>query len=987
MRRTVLTLFAALALILGVLPAAAETPSAEELSVPNDALQAVMEGKQEATYIVWMADDPVVAYEGDVPGYAATAPSRGQKVNANSRSAERYQGYLNNRHDAALDRAGVDRGRKIADYSVTFNGFAARLTGVEAAKLANDPQVVRVFENQTYKLDTSSTPDFLGLTAPGGAWDLGYLGEDVIIGVVDSGAWPQSKSFRDRGPFVDENYGPPPAHWSGSCATGEGWPARACNNKLVGAQFYGEGFGGRQGVKQTFPYEFWSARDADGHGTHTASTAGGNNGIPAEAEGFDLGTISGMAPRARIAVYKACWGFGDDPAGGCQAVDLVAAIDQAVADGVDVINYSISGTRTSFLDPMEVSFLFAADAGVFVSTSAGNAGPGAQTVAHPSPWVTTVAAGTHDRFVAGAVTLGDGRTFDGASLGGEALGDLVYAGDAGDALCNPGALDANVVSGKIVVCDRGAIARVDKSAAVAEAGGIGMIHANTSPNSINADLHAVPTVHVDDVDGAEIRAYAQTAGATASLVGGDHQVAEAPDVAPFSSRGPLLASTDLLKPDIMAPGVDVLAAVSPVGYDGNNFSFLSGTSMASPHIAGLGAMVSGARPDWTPAMVKSALMTTSSELTNEDNAIDGGPFDYGSGHVVPNSALDPGLVYDAGFWDYIGFICGTGQLGGDICDGVTIDPSDLNQPNITVGELAGAQTVTRTVTNVGPTATYHPTVDAPAGVSVTVSPNVLPVAAGATATYEVTFTATDSATLGDYAFGSLTWTHGPHSVRSQLVVRPVQLASPAEVHGTGTDGTIDYEIGFGYTGDFTAAPHGLVAANTVTNVVVDDPANDINTALATGEGITVEVFEVPDGTAYTRVALFDDYTDGEDDLDLYVFTEAGAFVAGSGAGTSAEEVNMVLPAAGTYLAVVHGWQTDGADAEYTLFDWSVSATPADGSNATDLSVTAPDAAVLGDTGTVSVSWSSLDADTKYLGAVSYTDSALFGLTVVSVDTD
>jgi subtilisin family serine protease len=993
LRRTVVSLFAALTLILGVLPATAETPTAEELSVPQDALEAILDAKQEATYLVWMADDPIATYDGGISGYAATRPARGEKVNPNSRAYQRYEQYLDGTHDDALDRAGAD-GAKMYDYSVVFNGFAAELTAVQAAALAGDPDVLYIFENEKLELQTSTTPDFLGLTDDGGAWDLGYVGEDVIIGVVDSGVWPENPAFSDRtatnnGGQGRLTYRQIPG-WHGKCTPGDDFPASDCNQKLIGAQYYGAGYGGEDGVKAALPYEFWSARDADGHGSHTASTAGGNANVAASASGFDLGAVSGMAPRARIAAYKACWGFGDDPAAGCFTVDTVAAIDQAVADGVDVINYSISGTRTNFLDAVEVAFLFAADAGVFVAASAGNSGPTSATVAHPSPWITTVAAGTHDRFVAGTVTLGDGTSYEGASLGGEASGDLVYAGDAGDSLCNPGNLDPAVVSGKIVVCDRGAIARVAKSAAVAEAGGVGMIHANTSPSSINADLHAVPTVHVDHIDGAVIRAYAQTAGATATLSGGDLQTAEAPDVASFSSRGPLQASSDLLKPDIMAPGQDVLAAVSPIGNGGDDFSFYSGTSMSSPHIAGLAAVVTQAHPDWTPAMIKSALMTTSSTQTNVGNPIAGGPFDYGSGHVVPNSALDPGLVYDAGFLDYFGFLCGTGQLVSGACGALEIDPSDLNQPNITIGELAGTQTVTRTVTNVGPAATYDVSVDAPAGIDVAVSPSSLTLGEGESASYEVTFTTTGSAAIGSYAFGELTWSHGPHNVRSTLTARPVQLAAPVELNAAGDSGSLSYDVDFGYSGPFTAAPHGLIPATKTDGSVVDDPANDINVALGTGVGVTFEVVVVPAGTAYTRVGLFDDYTDGNDDLDLYVFGPQSAgfpFQGGSGSPTSAEEVNLVLPDPGVYLVAVHGWGTDGPDANYTLFDWSVSATPADGSEVTDLGVSGPTEAVLGTSGTINASWSGLAADTKYLGAVSYTDTSLFGLTVVAVSTD
>jgi len=937
-------------------------------------------------YIVRMADDPVVAYKGGVKGLKATKPDKGEKINPKDTAVVRYVNHLQGKHESAL--AQVGGGRRVHDYYYSFNGFAAELTAAQAGELADLDGVLSVEKDVLMKRDTNRSPGFLGLDAPGGLWEqLGgteMAGEGVIVGIVDSGIWPENPSFSDRDERGKRVFQQIPG-WNGRCTPGEAFPASDCNQKMIGAQWFNAGWGGDAGVKSLFPYEFASARDADGHGSHTASTAAGNFGANAVVEGIGLGQISGMAPRARIAAYKVCWGQGTD--GGCFGSDSVAAIDQAVADGVDVINFSISGTRTNYLDAVEVAFLFAADAGVFVAASAGNSGPGAGTVAHMSPWLTTVAAGTKDDFYEGTVVLADGTVYYGASRTGPASGDLVYAGDVGDPLCAIGALDPDQVAGKIVVCDRGVYARVDKSLAVFIAGGIGTVLANTSPSSLNADLHYVPTVHVDHIDGAAIRTYAQGTGASASLDGGNFLEIEAPYVASFSSRGPNQAGGDLLKPDIMAPGVDILAAVSPHGYGGHDWDFLSGTSMSSPHVAGLGALLTDAHPDWSPMMIKSALMTTASTTTNAGNPIPGGPFAYGAGHVVPNSAVDPGLVYDAGFIDWLGFLCGTGQLNASYCPVIGIDPSNLNYPSIAIGELAGEQTVIRTVTNVGPAGTYHVSVDPPAGIDVVVSPAILDLAAGESASYEVTFTSTDAATIGAYAFGSLTWSHGPHNVTSPLVVRPVQLAAPDELAVTGTDGSLSFDVTFGYSGDYTAATHGLEPATTHAGNVVDDPANDINTALATGVGVTFEVVVVPAGTAYTRFSLFDEYTDGNDDLDLYIFGPDSAgfpYQGGSGSGTSAEQVNLLFPAPGIYLAAVHGWQTDGPDANYTLFDWSVSATPGGG-----LSLdSAPAAAVVATTGTIDVSWAGLGVDMKYLGAVSHSDAVgVFGLTLIGVETD
>ena len=946
---------------------------------------------QAEVYIVRLSDPPVADYQGGVRNIAATKPAAGEKIDPLRAEVAAYRGYLLGQQDAALRSVGG--GKRLHSYSYVFNGFAADMTEAAAQKLRTTPGVLSVVKDEKRQLDTSTTPDFLGLRK--GLWrearreGPGGPGEDVVVGIVDSGVWPENPSFSDRNERGRFAYSPlRRSAFRGECQTGEQWTEETCNRKLIGARYYNAGFGGPDGIRQQLPDEILSARDIDGHGSHTASTAAGNSEVVATAPNGDvLGVISGMAPRARIAVYKVCWGIA--PEGGCFSSDSVAAIDQAVADGVDVINFSISGTSTNFLDPVEVAFLFAADAGVFVAASAGNDGPDAGTVAHPSPWLTSVAAGTHDRVYLANANTGDGASHEGASLGvGVGSSPLVLSTAAGLAgadptevrLCFPGTLDPAVVTGKIVLCDRGVNARVDKSAAVQQAGGVGMILANTAPNSLNADIHAVPSVHVDEIAGAAIKAYvaANPGGATASLDAGVELTgAPAPFVAAFSSRGPLLASADLLKPDIMAPGVDVLAAYSPINF--GTYNFLSGTSMSSPHIAGIAAVLRGIHPKWSPMAIKSALMTTASREQNAGGPIPGNFFAYGAGHVEPSDASDPGLVYDSGFDDWFGFLCGTGQLQSASCAALEIDPSDLNLASITVGELAGTQTVTRTVSNVGETEIYSVEVTPPPGVEVTVSPSRLRVRRGSSASYQVTFTTQPGATFNSYALGSLTWKSRRHHVTSPIAVRPVALAAPSEVSSDGS--ALSLPIGFGYTGAFEASARGLVAAATEAGNVVDDPANDINTALGSGVGITVHLVTVPAGTTYARFSLFDAFTDGNDDLDLYVFDGGGAFVDSSGSGTAEEEVNVVNPAAGDYFVVVHGWQTDGPDSNYTLFSWTL-----DGADAGNMTVSGPASASVGAVGNVDLTFGGLTAGVKYLGAVDYSDgSAVVGSTIVRVD--
>jgi subtilisin family serine protease/plastocyanin len=981
-----------------------------QLTVPPEVADHVAAVKgASSVYIVQMADDPVVAYDGGVAGLARTARPVGQRINPNSAAARAYTTFLNGRHDRAL--AAVGGGTKTYDYTYTFNGFAARITPAQAAELAARPDVVNVWADELRQLTTENSPGFLGLTGPGGLYEQEIFGEDVIVGVIDTGIWPEHPSFSDQIDLADRPgrsgeetrvYDAPPSDWFGTCQSGEKWNRRDCNFKLIGARYFHDGF---SNFEINFSGDYLSARDADGHGSHTASTAGGNAEVPATVFGVDRGEISGIAPRARIAAYKACW------AGvGCAGSDLVAAIDTAVADGVDVINYSIGGGATTVLTADAISFLFAADVGVYVANSAGNSGPDPSTLGNPAvaPWLTSVGASTQDRNFIGSVELGDLSEFDGGSItAGTGVLPLVDAEDAAigadpedveDAeLCLVGSLDPAVVSGNIVLCLRGENARVDKSLAVSEAGGEGMILYNTTnTESINTDNHWVPTVHVNNTDGLAIKTYAATASPTAQITGGVSTTIPAPWMADFSSRGPNPGSSDVIKPDITAPGVSVLAANSPtpfIGAPGELFQSIAGTSMSSPHIAGVFALLREAHPDWSAAVAKSAIMTTADQdVMKEDGVTPADPFDMGGGHVDPNPAVDPGLAYDAGFNEYLGFLCDAAPQAfanpAATCaalEGAEIptDASDLNLASIAIGELAGFQTVTRTVTNVDDEeATYDVTVDAPAGIDVVVAPEELTVGAGDSVDYDVMFTTTGTAVLDEFAFGSLTWSDGSHSVRSPIAVRPVAIAAPAEVQGSGTEGSLDFDVTFGYEGDYTAEAHGLVPAEMQPDVVVDDPTNDINTALDTGVGVNFHTVTVPAGALHARFSLFDDYTDGNDDLDLFVFDGDGNFVGQSTGVTSEEQVDVPDPAAGDYTVIVHAFQTDGPDAAYTLFSWSFSA------DAGNMTPTAPPTATLGETETITVAWTGLTAGTKYLGAVSHNDATdRIGVTLVRIDTD
>ncbi len=940
-------------------------------------------------YIVQMAQPPVVAYTGGIDGLRATKPRRGQKIDPNSPEVLSYVAHLNDRHAEALGRVGG--ARKVYDYTYSFNGFAAELTDAQAEAMKSVAGVIAVNKDEARPLDTSSTPAFLGLSAPGGLWDqlggVGKAGEDVIVGIVDGGIWPESLSFSDRtgqnGNATKDgklSYQQIPG-WHGKCVPGEMFNASNCNQKVIGAQYFNGGWGGNDGIDAQLPWEYNSPRDFGGHGTHTASTAAGNANVPTTGAAAVFGAVSGIAPRARIAAYKVCW---QTPSGGsCFSSDSVAAIDQAVADGVDVINFSISGSTTNFRDSVEIAFLYAADAGVFVAASAGNSGPTTSTVAHPGPWLTTVAAGTHNRNGAGSVKLGNGVTYSGASVATPVSAPLIDSTAAGVsgadpsqlALCYGAAdgvvtLDPAKVAGKIVVCQRGVTARVNKSLAVLEAGGVGMILFNNPDSSLNADFHFVPTVHVSLADGTAIKAYAATAGATATI----NQATivfntPAPFTASFSSRGPLRAGNgDLLKPDLIAPGQDILAAVAPPGNAGRDFDLYSGTSMSSPHVAGLGALLKNLHPDWSPMMIKSALMTTGYDVLDGPNTNPLVIFRQGAGHVKPNSAADPGLVFDSGFNDWLNFICGTQP--GSFCSAFTpIDPSNLNVPSIAIGDLAGIQTVTRKVTNVGAQAeTYTASYTGLAGFNVTL-PGAMTIAKGATQSFAVTFTTT-TATPGTYVGGQLTLTGNKgHVVRIPLVVRPVALAAPTQVSGS-------YNVVFGYNGPFGATARGLIPAVLTAGTVADDPTD--GACSLTSPNAQLITVAVPAGTTYARFSLFDADVNPGTDIDLCVYRGATQ-VGSSGSGTSAEEVNLLNPPADNYTVVVQGWGVVGSS-PFKLHTWLLDSTAAG-----NMTVTAPASAVVGP-GAITLSFSGLAPATKYLGSVAY--SGVGGLpnpTIVRVD--
>jgi len=943
-------------------------------------------------YIVTLVDDSVATYDGGIPGYPGTQPDEGDQLNARSAPVADYSDYLSDKQQAVADAAGVSID---VSYTLALNAFSADLSSAQAAQLVADRDVLAVTPDEIKHITATPSTSFLGLDGPGGVWEsiggADQAGDGVVLGVLDTGIAPENPAFAgdplagSSNPSTDgttitfaKGDG---GTFHGVCEAGEQFTADDCSTKIIGARYYLDGFGAANiGDTSTGPGEFVSPRDGDGHGSHTSSTAAGNVATPASVGGIDFGTITGVAPAAKIAVYKVCWS-GPDPSvqtdDGCSTTDLLSGINQAVADGVDVINYSIGGgaAQTTY-SATDDAFLGAASAGIFVAASAGNDGPGASTLDNASPWITTVAASTIPSYEA-TVTLGDGQAFAGASitvnmdpeaepLTAPLVNSTAVAVEGADAaLCAPDSL-TDAAAGKIVVCDRGTYDRVAKSAEVARVGGVGMILVNVTPGSIDTDFHSVPTVHLDSTYYEAVHTYAATEGATATFTTGNSTSYSppTPQIAGFSSRGPVLADgSDLLKPDIAAPGVSILAAGPNQEGGEPTYEFLSGTSMAAPHIAGLAALYLGERPNATPAEIKSAMMTTAYDTLDADGNTVTDPFAQGAGHVDPTRFFEPGLLYLNGKLDWYAYLQGLGYDAGV----EPIDGSNLNLASISIGALTAPETVTRTVTSTQ-AGTFDASVEGLEGIDVTVEPAQLTFgAAGESQTFTVTFSRT-SAPLDEFTTGSLTWTSGDTTVRSPIAVQPVTIVAPASVEGEGVTGSVSVEVTPGGDGEIPLSTSGLSAGTLL--------GHDTG---VTGDGATYTTV-VPEGAEFARFDLdaLDDTTDL--DLTVYLLDGDGNPVAGwqSATGSADERVDLAFPEAGTYQVLVDVFSAaDGVT-------WDATATAVVPGGAPLVLDPAVLTATQGVPTSYTASWADLAPNSTYLGVVNYGDTG--ATTVVQVTT-
>nr|XP_043612311.1 subtilisin-like serine-protease S [Erigeron canadensis] len=692
----------------------------------------------------------------------------------------------------------------IHHYTKSFRGFSARLTPDQATKLSENEGVVSVFESRMNQLHTTNSWRFLGVESlsqynkpPAD------IKSDVIVGVIDTGIWPESESFSDYG------LGPVPKKFKGECVPGQNFTRYNCNRKLIGAKYYSKGWEAINGRLEDSNLTFFrSPRDSEGHGSHTSSTIAGSMVSNASLYGLGSGTATGGVPSARLSIYKACW-FKD-----CEDADILAAIDDAIHDGVDIISMSLGPIPPQtifFEDAISIGTFHAFQKGIVVCASAGNSFL-PRTATNVAPWILTVGASTINREFPSYILLGNLKQLKGFAVntmpeqgkqyslisGSVAAASGIPSRNA--SFCKRDTLDSDLIKGKIVVCTLEMLTddRKEKAAAIKEGGGAGMILIDPLSKYVLFQP-VIPSVLIGQAEALELQSYMNTEkNSTARIYLTVTHVGTkpAPAMAIFSSKGPNIITPDIIKPDITAPGVNILAAWSPVSTEDTagrsiNYNIISGTSMACPHIAAVAALLKSVHPYWSPATIKSAIMTTATTTDNTANLIKNDdsttatPFDYGSGHINPAAAIDPGLIYDYDDNDIINFLCSYGASFAQLknltdtpvtCKNSSTPSYNFNYPSIGVANMAGKLSVYRTVTYMGQgPAVYYSKLELLTGVKASVYPNVLKFAkAGEKMTYRVDFIPYKSSN-GSFVFGSLTWWNKIHSVRSPIAVNVVSI--------------------------------------------------------------------------------------------------------------------------------------------------------------------------------------------------------------------
>lgn len=693
----------------GVLNQVLRQRTPEQIFQPDPSVSGVQ------SYIVQLNEEPLATYDGSISGLAATKAPKNRsliakgRVSVNTTDARAYSRFLEKRQDSFVNRArqaGANLQLK-QRFTIASNAMVVEMTQEDAKILARQSGVKRITPNRIFQLRTDRGPEFIGADRIWLGQDpstgLAAKGEGMLVGIIDTGVNTDHPAFAEDQDYVRLN--PLGSNkFAGDCVNSP----ELCNNKLVGVHSYPE-ITDVYGAPE-FQANPWgtpvmlrpaNGEDYNGHGSHTASTVAGNHLVntplqaatgDATSDGvnvpFNFPATSGVAPRAHIISYQVCWpGNGGDPYAGCPESAILAAFEDAIADGVDAINFSIGGAESlPWADPMELAFLAAREAGISVAVAAGNAGA-YWSADHSSPWVTTVGATTHDRVLeagnkhidnfGGNERYRPSEPIVGKSFSGGITGEVVLAENYADpdpsddfnaASCNVPFPAGTFRDDQIVICERGDIPRVDKAKNVAAGGAGGFILQNVDyqVDNLVADSFVIPGIQVKQSNRYKLKNWVKysepgTAVATISDFSNEYLFddALANNLAPFSSMGPSRTNNTLV-PDLTAPGVQIYAANADDqpftgAPDASDWTFMSGTSMAAPHVTGAMTLLMQLHPEWTPAEVQSALMMTAGPVYLNTGYELLEPFYHfmaGAGAINVARAADTGLVMDETIENY-----------------------------------------------------------------------------------------------------------------------------------------------------------------------------------------------------------------------------------------------------------------------------------------------------------------------------------------------
>ncbi len=926
------------------------------------------------SYIVRLVDQAVASYDGHLPQYKATNPRVAQKFGSKSfvqkgqtkkqikqslkldvkkPEVKAYTQYLDSKQQTFLTQASAKASASlVASRSLKYalNGVVVKMTQEQAIKVAGMNSVAFVERDLPKFLNTDTGPTLIGSPNvwDGTATGVENQGEGVILGIIDTGINTDHPSFAATGGdgFVHSNpFGT--GVFAGDCANS--FPG-LCNDKLIGVHSYGwvtDVYADVDVFGATPPDA--NGEDYNGHGSHTASTAGGNTLLDVDlldpesgmadsdgvnSTGFKFPKISGVAPHANIIAYQVCrpGNSGDTYAGCSGGGSTLAAIDDAIAEGVDVLNYSIGGTSdiNPWQNAEEQAFLNANAAGIFVATSAGNSGPGPHTAFKPSPWYAAVAASTHGRTISFDFTF-DGNDFTYAQSDGPAFSDsitapVIYSGvvDAANFEgCTAFAPDS--FANSMALISRGACSFADKINNAADAGAVAVVVFNNTDGNVPIAMGGtsettIPSAGISQNAGASVvESLAVTPGIEGTInTLPNLNFGQADDIASFSSRGPT-NFPDIIVPSVAAPGVSIYAAYADqhrghdvTGNSPSDLAFLSGTSMAGPHVAGAGALLKSAHPTWTPDNIRSALMMTATQdVRKEDGVTPADALDMGAGRIRVDMAINAGLVMDETFANYQ---AANPDEGGD--------PTTLNIASMGNGACprtcSWERTFTATVDADWTTSGFSNT----GGFTVTVSPESFSLVAGETQTVTVTADMTGFST-GEAAFGGINLTASSASIpAAHLPIYAVANTSTipaifeANINRSAGSVIIPDVTALEIT-DFTTSTFGLTKATVSQLFSVMDSDNSSAYDDIT-DGQTLSWVNL---SADSLMLLVELANSESPDLDLRVGLDDGdgvpqedEEVCEAATGAANERCEIPEAEAGNYWVLVQNWQSSGEDA-------------------------------------------------------------------------